>query len=338
MFHVAVQQTSLCNATIKLCLFIVLMSYRLPPLSALRAFEAAARHLSFKRAAVELFVTPAAVSQQIKALEVYLDTPLFRRLPRSLELTEAGVAMLPKMTEGLACLAAAVEATRRGGPRALTVHVPPFFALRWLLPRLPNFAERYPDIELRLASDDGSIDGIGALSETPTDLHEGVSDVTVRFGEGAYPGCQCDLILVPDYMLVCSPELMARSGPLETPADVCRQVLIHDESPPDEGGRPSWAEWFRLAGQADVEVSRGPRFSSKALVLEAALGGQGVALILRPLVETEVVAGRLVLPFEVSMPSRYAYHLVISEAISGRPEVRAFHSWMLAEAAERRVL
>lgn len=308
------------------------MSYRLPPLQALRAFESAARHLSFKRAAAELFVTPAAVSQQIKTLETYLDTPLFRRLPRALELTDAGIAMLPKVSEGLACLVAAVETTRRDGPRALTVRVPPFFALRWLVPRLPRFASVHPEIELRLSSSEASIDGMGVPMDPHVDLHGDVTDVTVRFGLGRYAGFQSDLILVPEYMLVCSPELIARVGPLITPADVSRLVLIHDESLPDETCRPSWAEWFRLAGVPGIDVHRGPRFSSTALVLEAALGGQGAALILRPLIEAEVAAGRLILPFDVSMPSRYAYHLVISDAVRERPEVRAFRSWMLAEA------
>nr|WP_079436866.1 transcriptional regulator GcvA [Zoogloea sp. LCSB751] len=312
------------------------MSYRLPPLPALRAFESAARHLSFKRAAAELFVTPAAISQQIKALETYLDTSLFRRLPRALELTDAGMAMLPKVSEGLASLVAAVETTRRGGPKALIVHVPPFFALRWLVPRLPRFADVHPEIELRLASSVASIDGMGEPADAQADLHGDVTDVMVRFGVGHYAGYQCDQILVPDYMLVCSPDLIARTGPLRTPADVCRQVLIHDESLPDEGGRPSWAEWFRLAGLPGVDVSRGPRFSSTALVLEAVLGGQGVALILRPLVEAEVAARRLVLPFDVSLPSCHAYHLVISEAVSERPEVQAFRSWMLTEALRPR--
>lgn len=310
------------------------MSYRLPPLSALRAFESAARHLSFKRAAAELCVTPAAVSQQIKALESHLDTPLFRRLPRALELTEAGTAMLPKVSEGLANLVAAMETTRHGGPRALTVHVPPFFALRWLVPRLPGFADLHPEIELRLASSEASIDGMGEVVDMLSDPHREATDVTVRFGTGRYTGFQCDPILLPDYMLACSPGLITRSGPLLTPADVCRQVLIHDESLPDDGGRPNWADWFRLAGLSGGDVSRGPRFSSTALVLEAVLGGQGVALILRPLIEAEVAAGRLVLPFEVSMPSRYAYYLVISEAVRERPEVRAFREWVLMEAAQ----
>lgn len=305
------------------------MTYRLPALSALRAFESAARHLSFKNAAAELCVTPAAVSQQIKSLEGDLGVALFRRLPRALELTAQGAAMLPKVTEGFACLAAAVEATRTPDGGMLTVHAPPSLALRWLVPRLARFAVVHPEVPLRLASDVGNIDGVGA--SPVADLRGSGSEVAIRFGAGHYAGFSCELILAPDYVLVCSPELLARSGPLHRPADICDQVLIHDESIPDEEKRPSWREWFRLAGVPDAGPTRGPRFSSAALVLEAVLGGQGMALALRPLVEADVASGRLVVPFGTSLPSRYAYYLVIPEAISGRPAVQAFREWLLRE-------
>lgn len=309
------------------------MSYRLPPLPALRAFEAAARHLSFKRAAEELFVTPAAVSQQIKALESYLGAPLFRRLPRALELSGYGRAMLPKVRDGLDCLAAAVELVRVQPEGLLTVHAPPSFAQRWLVPRLSRFGAQHPDVELRLASDVCNIDGLGRGPESLlTDPRDAGSAVAVRFGVADYPGFCRDLLLSPGYVLVCSPELLARTGPLPTPADLCQQVFIHDESIPDEAMRPSWAEWFRLAGVANVDTSRGPRFSSAVLVLEAALGGQGVALALWPLVEADVRSGRLVMPFSAVLPSRYVYSLVVPDVLTERPLVRNFRAWLLAEA------
>lgn len=309
------------------------MSYRLPPLPALRAFEAAARHLSFKKAADELFVTPAAVSQQIKALETYLGVPLFHRLPRALEVSAQGQAMLAKLREGLDCLAAAVELaqTRPVGP--LTVHAPPSFALRWLVPRLSRFGALHPEVELRLADDVGNIDGLGRGPETLlTDPRDAGSAVAVRFGMVDYPGFCRDLLLAPEYVLVCSPGLLSRSAPLVTAADLGQHVLIHDESIPDEAVRPSWAEWFRLAGVDEVDTSRGPRFSSAVLVLEAALGGQGMALSLWPLVEADVTAGRLVMPFATVMPSRYVYSLVVPEALADRPLIRDFRAWLLAEA------
>lgn len=309
------------------------MRYRLPPLSALRAFEAVARHLSFKRAAEELFVTPAAVSQQIKALESYLGGPLFRRLPRALELSGLGRAMLPKVRDGLDCLAAAVELVRVRPEGLLTVHAPPSFAQRWLVPRLSSFSALHPDVELRLASDVCNIDGLGRGPEgLLTDPQDAGSAVAVRFGVADYPGFCRYPLLAPEYVLVCSPELLARTGPLMTPAELARQVFIHDESIPDETMRPSWAEWLRLAGVANVDASRGPRFSSAVLVLEAALGGQGVALALWPLVEADVRSGRLVMPFSAVLPSRYVYSLVVPDVLTERPLVRNFRAWLLAGA------
>ena len=302
------------------------MSYRLPPLPALRAFEAAARHLSFKKAADELFVTPAAISQQIKALESYLGVLLFHRLPRALELSEQGQAMLPKLREGMDCLAAAVEMAQQRPAGLLTVHAPPSFALRWLVPRLSRFAALHPEVELRLADDAGNIDGLGRGPESVlTDPRDAGSAVAVRFGMGDYPGFSRDLLLAPEYVLVCSPGLLSRSAPFATAADLAQQVLIHDESIPDEAVRPSWDEWFRLAGVHGVDTSRGPRFSSAVLVLEAALGGQGVALSLWPLVEADVRAGRLLMPFPTVLPSRYVYSLVVPETLVERPQIGRAH-------------
>lgn len=309
------------------------MSYRLPPLPALRAFEAAARHGSFKQAAAELCVTPAAVSQQIKALEAYLGAPLFRRLPRALVLTEAGQLMLPRVRDGLDALIAAVELVQARPEEGLTVHAPPSFAQRWMVPRLSRFAAACPDVALRLAGDMSNIDGPGNGPEAMLgSARDSGNAVAVRFGTGSYPGFHSDLLLQPEYVLVCSPELLARCGPMAAPADLGQQILIHDESIPDEAMRPRWADWFRLAGVADVDSSRGPRFSSAVLVLEAALGGQGMALALWPLVEADVTSGRLVVPFPVVLPSRYVYSLVVSEAFLERPVIQAFRSWLLAEA------
>ena len=311
------------------------MAYRLPPLPVLRAFEAAARHLSFKKAAEELHVTPAAVSQQIKALESYLDLPLFRRLTRALELTEHGAAMLPKIREGFECLAAAVEAAgeHRGG--ALTVTAPPSFATHWLLSRLPRFAAAHPEIALRLASSPDSVDRRGEtaiLDEALVDLRGEASTVAIRYGTGIYPGYWVERLFAPVYVPVCSPKLLAGRPPLRTPADLGRQVLIHDETI-DDGERPIWAAWLQAAGADDIDAERGPHFSNAALAIEAAVAGQGVALAAKPLVEDDVAAGRLAIPFAVALPSPYAYFLVTAEAVARRPPVAAFRQWLLAEAA-----
>ena len=310
------------------------MSYRLPPLPALRAFEAAARHLSFKKAADELHVTPAAISQQIKLLESYLGLSLFRRLTRAIELTPPAIAMLPKIREGFDCLAAAVESTRRGGDGPLTVNAPPSFASRWLVPRLPRFAAAHPDIALRLSSSADTVDrqgGTVVFDDRLIDPRCAASEVAIRYGTGHYPGLRVEKIFAPDCVPVCSPRLPSREKPLDTPADLARHVLIHDETIGDEGHPPDWAQWLKTAGVAGVDARRGPRFSNAVLAVEAALDGQGVALALSPLVEAEVAAGRLLMPFALTTPSPYAYYLVMSEAMARRPSVAAFSAWLLEQ-------
>lgn len=315
------------------------MSYRLPPLSALRAFEAAARHLSFKRAAEELHVTPAAVSQQIKALEAYLGLTLFRRLTRALEVTPQGLVMLPKIREGFDCLAAAVESTRRSGDGVLTVNAPPSFASRWLVPRLPRFSAAHPEVELRLSS---SVDTVDRRGETAVfeagmvDPRDAASELAIRYGTGNYAGFRVEKIFAPDCVPVCSPRLPSAERPLAQPGDLRRHVLIHDETISDTERQAGWAQWLEAAGvpvggAAGADAQRGPRFSNAVLAVEAALDGQGVALALRPLVEADVAAGRLIMPFELTVPSPYAYFLVLPEAVAGRPSVAAFRAWLLSE-------
>ena len=311
------------------------MAYRLPPLAVLRAFEAAARHLSFKKAAEELHVTPAAVSQQIKALEGYLDVPLFRRLTRSLELTPHAEAMLPKVREGFDCLATAVDLVRRQDQPALTVAAPPSFATHWLVARLPDFSRRYPEIRLRLSSGSDSVDRPGEtvlFDEALIDPRLGTSQIAIRYGTGSYPGYNVDRLFAPEYLAVCSPALLQGPAPLRLPNDLDGHVLIHDETIDQAGHASLWAAWLTLAGAHTVDPGRGPRFSNSVLALEAALAGQGVALVLRLLVEDELAAGRLVTPFAVTLPSPYAYFLVVASAMARRPAVAEFRRWLLAEA------
>ena len=311
------------------------MSYRLPPLTALRAFESAARHLSFKKAAEELHVTPAAISQQIKVLESYLGLSLFHRLTRALELTAQGLAMLPKIREGFECLAAAVENTRQVDDGPLTVTAPPSFASRWLVPRLPRFSLAHPNVELHLSSGGHTVDRrseLGDPGEGTIDLRNASSQVAIRFGKGHYSGFRVEKIFAPDCVPVCSPRLPTPDRPLSSLADLSRHVLIHDETLGKEIGQAEWAQWLRAAGVDDIDAQRGPRFSNAILAVEAALDGQGVALALRPLVEADVTAGRLIIPFDIAVPSPYAYFLVIPELVSRRPSVAAFRTWLLGEA------
>lgn len=313
------------------------MSYRLPPLAALRAFESAARHLSFKKVAEELHVTPAAISQQIKALESYLGVSLFRRLTRALEVTPEGLAMLPKIRESFECLAAAVETTRRTGDGPLTVTAPPSFASRWLVPRLPHFSAAHPDVALRLSSSADTVDRRGetvVFEEAIIDPRDPASEVAIRYGTGNYPGFRVEKIFAPDCVPVCSPRLPTPDSPLDKPADLRRHVLIHDETLGDEDRQADWTQWLDAAGVKAVNAQRGPRFSNAVLAVEAALDGQGVALALRPLVEADVAAGRLIIPFDIAVPSPYAYFLVMPEAVARRASVAAFRTWLLDEGCK----
>jgi LysR family glycine cleavage system transcriptional activator len=313
------------------------MSYRLPPLNALRAFEIAARHLSFKNAAAELCVTPTAISHQIKQLEEFLGVELFRRLTRSLELTPEGKAMLPKVREGLECFASAVECTHRPLARQrLVVVAPPSFATRWLVPRLKRFAEQEPALELHLVSSLHAIatdqTGVARIFDN-VDPRDGDCHAAICFGTGAYPGYRVDRILSSGYIPVCSPVLMTGEHPLRVPGDVRFHTLIHDDTIADERARPTWDEWLRLAGVRNVDASAGPHFRDSGLALTAAIDGLGIALASKPLAVTEVEAGRLIVPFGISFRERLAYYLVTPDAIAQRAPVVALRQWLFAEAA-----
>jgi LysR family transcriptional regulator, glycine cleavage system transcriptional activator len=314
------------------------MVYRLPPLNALRAFEAAANHLSFKKAAEVLSVTPTAVSHQIKGLENYLGVVLFHRLTRALELTPEGEAMLPKVREGMACFAAAVESTRASNTQErLVVSAPPSFAARWLVPRLRRFSLLQPQVELHVASSLMAIDSDEPWADPVPglDLRDDESQVWIRFGMGQYPNLRVDKLFESDYIAVCSPKLLGNSLALRHPEDVRLYGLIHDDTIASEKARPSWYEWLRVAGVSGVDASVGPHFSDSGLALAAAVDGLGIALASRSLVGAEIAEGRLVSPFDVSVVQRYAYFLALPEAMAERPAVAAFRQWLLHEAHER---
>ena len=312
------------------------MIYRLPPLNALRVFEAAARHLSFKSAAVELSITQAAVSHQVKSLEEYLGVELFRRAGRGVQLTEAARACLPKLREGFDSLAAAVELIReRAGDAELQITAPPVFAARWLMPRLAAFAKREPRIDVRVVASSKMVDA-GAL-DSPTlmsglDLREESSGVEIHLGAGDYAGYRADKLFEVSMVLVANPDL-AKENVLAKPADLASHVLLHDDAMDLVAGGDAWQKWLEAAGVADrVDGSRGPHFSSNILSLEAASQKLGVALALRPLVDADIASGRLVAPFAIELKPQSAYYLVCPEVIAGRPAVTAFREWLLEQA------
>lgn len=309
----------------------------MPPLNSLRAWEAAARHASFKKAADELHVTAAAVSHQVKALEAYLGVKLFERKPRGLELTDEARAALPKLQEGFECLAVAVERSRRHAETgALTVSAPPSFGARWLVPRLQLFTAAHPDVDLRVETSMQTIDQLEPATAdlASIDLRDDVPGVSIRFGNGHYPGYRVDLLFPVSYVAVCSPSLLHGEHPLRTPADLQHQVLLHDDTIPALAERPRWEEWFRAAGVPGVDTSHGPHFNNSLLALGAAVDGVGVALGMSPLVLADIAAGRLVAPFDAAIHSNFAYFLTCAEAIADRPKVALLRDWLLAEAAK----
>jgi len=283
-----------------------------------------------------LHVTPSAVSQQIKTLEDWLGCRLFHRRQNLLQLTEDGLAMCSRVREGLDCFAAAVAATRHDTAPALNVTAPPSFATRWLVPRLARFSSAHPAVAIRVTSTVDNIDrppGASGPKNALIDLRDDEGEVAIRFGSGFYPGYEVERIVTPDFVVVCNPRLLTGESPLQTPGDLGRQILIHDESIPSAGKGAIWSAWLKLAGVEGVDSERGPRFSNTLLVIEAVLEGQGVALVPRPLVEADVAAGRLSLPFAMRLPSEYSYYLVVPGALAAREPVADFRAWLLAEAA-----
>jgi LysR family glycine cleavage system transcriptional activator len=312
------------------------MPTRLPPLNSLRAFESAARHLSFKKAAEELAVTPTAVSHQIKLLEEFLDLALFRRLTRALELTAEGEAMLPKVREAFASLAAAMEAVRRqesGG--VVTVCAPPSFAARWLVPRLGSFAREHPGIDVRLSSSVATIDSREISSATDSTVSaDSAYDLTVRFGRGKYPGCSVERLFSPAYVAVCIPSLVNGEHPLREPTDLRWHTLIHDTTVPELDDRPGWAQWLDMAGVSDHEgLGHGPSFEDASLATEAAIAGHGVVLAGRQMVSADIAAGRLAMPFTLAIPSRFSYFVAAPNLTAERPTVLALRAWLVREAS-----
>ncbi len=288
-------------------------SVDLPSLNALRAFEAAARHLSLTLAGRELHVTQSAVSHQVQNLEDELGVELFRRLPRSLRLTPAGEALAAAAREAFGRIEQAARAVD-GRSARLCVSVLPSFAARWLLPRLKRFRASWPRLDLRIHA-----------SREPCDFAGDGVDVALRYGRGGWRGLRVEKLISEEIFPACSPRL-ARS--LRSPADLRNHVLLHDEVRAAHGG---WTEWLRAAGAPEVDARRGIVFTDAHLMLQAAADGQGVALARSALAAGDLAAGRLVRPFEQAVPARYHYFLVCPPANAARPEVRAFRDFLVAE-------
>lgn len=296
------------------------MADDLPNLNALRVFEAAARLLSFKEAAGYLYVTPGAVSQQIKALEEELGIKLFIRSKRGLNLTEAGRELFPVVREAFRNIGdatARLKESDRKGP--LTVSVLPSFAAKWLVPRMGRFRREHPEVDLRISA-----------SLHLVDFLRDEVDVAIRYGPGIYPDLW-SMHLLDEYLFpVCSPGLLEGRIPLKTPDDLRRHELLHDEDSQD------WRVWLGALGITDINVARGAVFNDAAMVLQAAMEGQGIAVTRASLVREDLAAGRLVKPFDQDWQSENGYYLVCPKDYAQRPKVLAFRDWLLEEVVREK--
>ncbi|GAM97123.1 glycine cleavage system transcriptional activator GcvA [alpha proteobacterium U9-1i] len=299
---------------------------RLPPLHALRAFEAAARNMSFSRAAEELGVSPAAVSQQIQQIEEYAGQPMFKRLTRRVELTDAGAAAMPLVTEAMSLFLEAARVMRlplRG--KRVSVSVAPSFASKWLVPRLERFNERHPDIEIWVLAD-------MAL----TDFAIADIDIAIRYGAGGYPDVNAERLLSESVVAVCAPALVEKG--LKRPSDLLGVALLHDESLDRDPSCPTWPMWLAARGIDGVDGKRGLRLNQSSLVIEAAAAGKGVALAKRQLAAADIAAGRLVAPFEGDeQPLNFAYWLIWRKGRTVSPGLKAFLDWLREEAGQGEV-
>lgn len=295
------------------------MADPLPPLTALRAFDAAARHMSFARAADELHVTPAALSFQIKSLEQHLGQPLFRRLNRAVALTEAGQALAPGAADGFAMLGTAWRAAKRvTDQRSLTVTAGPAFTAKWLAPRLYDFAQAHPEIQLRLSA------GLSIL-----DLERDDVDVALRFGYGPDAGLFSQPILHEWFTPMMSPAMAAR---FDTPGALAAAPLIHQSDTRFLTAPCDWAAWFRAAGIAPPEET-GVEFSQADHAIDAAVAGSGVILGRISLTQRALADGRLVAPFTLALTTQAHYRFLCAKGSETRPQIAAFKEWILAETS-----
>lgn len=297
---------------------------QLPPLNALRVFEAAARHLSFTKAAEELHVTPGAVSQQIKALEDFLQTPVFRRHKRALLLTDEAQASLPILREGFDKLVEAGEIlAKKADAGRLTVSVAPSFASKWLVPRLDRFQEAHPDIDVWVSADMNVVDF--AVDDV---------DIAIRYGAGRYQSLVTEHLMAETIVPVCAPSLLTGDHPIKKPEDLIHHTLLHDSGNDKDPGCPTWPMWLKAAGVDHKGGDRGLKFNQSSLVIEAAVAGKGVALAKAALALADLEAARLVIPFDLTTPTEFSYYLVHPPSKSSSPAVKAFKAWVLKEAAE----
>lgn len=301
------------------------MARPLLPLNALRAFESAARHLNFTRAADELSVTPGAVSQQIRLLEDTVGGPLFKREAKGLQITDLGRAAAPLLREGFERLMDA-SALLREPPRRrqISVSVAPSFAAKWLMPRMDDFHAAHPEIEVWISAD-----------MEPVDLTEGAADLAVRYGPGGYGGHVTQLLMTETVLPVVAPRLMKGDHPIQTPADLIHHTLLHDVTADEDPSRPDWAMWLKARKVRHPDPRRGSRYNQSSLLIEAAIAGRGVALAKRTLAQADLASGRLVAPFaDGSEAVGFAYHVIMPRDRPASASALAFTAWLKRQAVD----
>jgi LysR family glycine cleavage system transcriptional activator len=295
------------------------MKRNLPPLNALRAFEASARLGSMQRAAHELNVTPSAISQQVQNLEQWVGFPLLERRARQVQATAEGRAYLAAISAAFDQIAGATDELSAGRvPRSICITCTPGFAVQWLVPRLQLFQDQHPDIDVRIDA-----------STRLLDLKVEAVDLAVRHGNGRYPGLVSEKLLDDDLIPVASPRLLAGKGRVRKPADIIQHRLLHIET------RDDWRLWFAAQG-IDVDWRRGPLLVDTAIGVQAAIAGKGIILIRRSLAADELANGRLVAPLPQGLSKGTAYYLVYLPENMTQPAVRAFRAWLLEAVGQDR--
>ena len=296
--------------------------HKLPPLIELRAFDAAARHLSFRKAAAELGVTPTAISHQIRLLERYCGCALFRRRPRPLSLTESGARLFPVIRDGLEAFATAIAAIKReGNKQPLRVTTTNAFASRWLVPRLPRWRKVRPDAPLEVIGTDGVLD-----------LRAGDADVAIRYARSSPSDGIAEEFLSDAFWPICSPGLLSRDGPLKKAADLRKHVLVHCYWPPSDLDAPTWQRWLELARRKwadvpDLKAMEHLSFREELHAIEAVIAGQGIGIFSNVLVGPELAAGTLVKVFELSLPG-YRFYVVRTPGHPHEKTIKVFSKWL----------
>lgn len=288
----------------------------LPPLSALRAYEAAARCRNFTLAAMELNVTPSAVSHQMRKLEQWLGVKLFLRGSRPLKLTDTGSAYYVQVAASFDQLALITNRIRgRSATSILTVSTMDSFAANWLVPRLRNFYDEHPGLDVRISTSDSYVD-----------FDRDAIDIAVRYGNGNWSNLSIELLFDDSVFAVCSPVLLENPNPIRTPVDIARHNLLHDSA------KIGWDQWLSAAGITDVvDATHGLSFGHSYLALQAAMSGQGIALASGPLVLDALADGRLVRPFDLNLPGDGAYYIAYPSHAQKDARITAFRQWLIAE-------